>query len=196
MLEEENRVSLIGKLVTPFELSHSTHDENFYKTEIKIPRTSGTEDIIPIVIPEETINLNKDYNGIDIQIVGQFRSYNEDNRLILFVFASEIFPIYIEEISESEMNQIYLNGYVCRKPTYRRTPGGREVCDILLAVNRSYNKSDYIPCIVWGRRARTAAKLDIGDNVHFNGRVQSREYIKENQIKIAYEVSVTNMWQD
>ena len=138
--------------------------------------------------------------GDRVEITGQFRSYNcnepDGNRLILTVFARDIVPLAEENYKNP--NQLYLNGFICKPPVYRTTPFGREITDLLLAVNRSYNKSDYIPIIAWGRNARFAKSLEVGDNVKIWGRIQSRNYQKriseeETITKTAYEVSINRM---
>ena len=169
--------------------------------EVKVERLSDSSDIIPLMVSERLIDVKADYRGQLIMVTGQFRSYNRHeerkNRLVLSVFAREI--EFVDEIEESaKTNQIYLDGYICKEPVYRKTPLGREIADLLLAVNRPYGKSDYIPCICWGRNARFAGKLEVGEHVAVWGRIQSREYQKklENDEvinRIAYEVSVSKM---
>ena len=198
---ENNYLVLIGKIISDKTFSHEIYGESFYVFNLEVPRLSGNEDIIPITISERLI-ANFDLTiGRKVVIEGQFRSYNsyenEKNRLVLTVFAKDIID-YKEEQEENVSNEVVLNGYVCKKPIYRKTPFGREISDILLAVNRAYNKSDYIPCICWGRNARFAGKLQVGEHVAIWGRIQSREYqkrIDNDQVisKVAYEVSVSKM---
>ena len=169
--------------------------------DIEVERLSDTSDIIPVMISERLINVNEDYEGKNIVIAGQFRSYNKHeekkNRLILSVFAREI--EFVDEIEkEHSTNQIYMDGYICKEPVYRKTPLGREIADILIAVNRPYGKSDYIPCICWGRNARYASNLFVGSRCRVWGRIQSREYFKkindeQSVRKVAYEVSVNKL---
>ena len=198
---ENNMVTISGKVVSGMEFSHEVYGEGFYNFSLAVPRLSDSSDVIPITISERLITKQKLEIGGFIEIEGQFRSYNsyntEGNRLLLTVFAREI--NFLEDESRiKNPNQIYLNGYICKKPVYRTTPFGREITDMLLAVNRPYNKSDYIPCIAWGRNARFSEVLKIGDNIKIWGRIQSREYQKKLETgdvltKIAYEVSVSKM---
>ena len=169
-----------------------------------MPRLSGNEDIIPITISERLI-ANFDLNiGKKVVVEGQFRSYNsyenERNRLVLTVFAKDImeYKEEEEEPKEKTSNEVVLNGYICKKPIYRQTPFGREIADILLAVNRAYNKSDYIPCIAWGRNARFCENMEVGTEVKIVGRVQSRTYEKKFEDgrveqRVAYEVSIGSL---
>lgn len=195
----DNKVVLTGKVVTVFRLSHEIYGEKFYSLDISVARTSGYEDIIPIMISERLIDIKKSYIGEFISVVGQYRSYNrhtgDKNRLILTVFVQEYEFIEADVIGDS-CNRIELCGYICKEPVYRKTPLGREIADLLVAVNRSYGKSDYIPCIVWGRNARFISGLAVGLKVKALGRIQSREYVKKvaegkTETRVAYEVSVS-----
>ena len=169
--------------------------------DVEVARLSDSYDIIPLMVSERLLDVEEDYKGAYVCVSGQFRSYNRHeerkNRLILSVFAREI--EFVEELEESsKTNQIYLDGYICKPPIYRKTPLGREIADILLAVNRPYGKSDYIPCISWGRNARFASSFEVGTRVRVWGRVQSREYTKklsetECEKRIAYEVSISKL---
>ena len=169
--------------------------------DIEVERLSDSTDIIPVMISERLINVEEDYKGCMISVCGQFRSYNrheeKKNRLILSVFAREVeFINHIEESVKS--NQIYLDGFICKEPIYRKTPLGREIADLLIAVNRPYGKSDYIPCICWGRNARFASNFTVGARCAIWGRIQSREYMKkisEEEVirRVAYEVSVSKL---
>ena len=169
--------------------------------DIKCTRLSDSFDIIPVMVSERLLDVTASYVGMLLCVNGQFRSYNRHeerkNRLVLSVFAREV--KFIEEMEESsKTNQIYLDGYICKEPVYRKTPFGREIADVLLAVNRAYNKSDYIPTIAWGRNSRFCQTLEVGDNIRVWGRLQSREYqkkISETEVvkKIAYEVSISKM---
>lgn len=198
---ENNYLVLIGKIISDKTFSHEIYGESFYVFNLEVPRLSGNEDIIPITISERLI-ANFDLTiGRKVVIEGQFRSYNsyenEKNRLVLTVFAKDIID-YKEEQEENVSNEVVLNGYVCKKPIYRKTPFGREISDILLAVNRAYNKSDYIPCIAWGRNARFCENVAVGTEVRIIGRVQSREYEKKYEDgtvekRVAYEVSVSSL---
>ena len=198
---ENNQVIIMGKVVGDFTFSHEIFGEGFYMLDVEVARLSESCDIIPLMISERLIDVEEDYKGSYICVSGQFRSYNrheeKKNRLILSVFVREI--EFIDELEESsKTNQIYLDGYICKEPVYRKTPLGREIADVLLAVNRPYGKSDYIPCICWGRNARFAGGFSVGDRCEIWGRIQSREYMKkiaEDQLekRIAYEVSVSKL---
>ena len=203
---ENNHLVLIGKIVNEKKFSHEVYGEKFYLFNLEVPRLSETADIIPITISERLLTDLDISTGKKAIIEGQFRSYNgyenEKSRLILTVFAKEItilpddeeLPISKENVS----NEVILSGYICKKPIYRQTPFKREIADVLLAVNRAYNKSDYIPCIAWGRNARFCQNMDVGTEVKVVGRVQSRGYEKKLEDgtilnKVAYEVSVISM---
>ena len=204
---ENNQLVLVGKVTSDKRISHEIYGEKFYIFDLSVPRLSGNADIIPITISERLL-LQEDLEiGKNIIIEGQFRSYNsfenEKNKLVLTVFAKEIkFAEDQEEdfkpTKENTSNEVILDGFICKKPIYRKTPFGREIADILLAVNRAYNKSDYIPCIAWGRNARFCENIPVGTEVKIIGRVQSRQYEKKyedgtSEIKIAYEVSVASL---
>lgn len=192
-----NQVYLFGTIVKEMVCTHHVCGEGFYETALSVKRLSDNEDIIPITVSERLIFDNKLKIGKKIAVVGQFRSYNKiidgRSKLVLTMFVRDI----IENILETT-NLVYLNGYVCKQPNYRTTPFSREICDILVAVNRAYNKSDYIPCICWGRNARFSRKIEIGDNVAVLGRIQSRVYQKRDfndnvEEHVAYEISVNKM---
>lgn len=195
-----NHATVIGVIDSDFVLNHEIYAEKFYTFSLNIPRLSGANDSIRIMISERLI-MDGDYKkGDKVEVSGQFRSYNSyengSNKLILTVFAKDI--CRYDEDENKNPNMLYLNGYICKEPVYRTTPFGREITDILLAVNRSYNKSDYIPIIAWGRNARFAKNLQIGDNVKLWGRIQSRNYqkrISDDEVitKTAYEVSINRM---
>ena len=198
---ENNMVTISGKVVSNIEFSHEVYGEGFYYFMLDVPRLSDSCDKIPVTVSERLSTKQKLEIGKIIEVEGQFRSYNsfnnEGNRLLLTVFAREI-TFLEDEQKIKNPNQIFLNGFVCKKPIFRTTPFGREISDILLAVNRPYNKSDYIPCISWGRNARYSEGLTIGDNIKVWGRIQSREYQKkldngEVLSKTAFEVSVSKM---
>ena len=206
---ENNYLTLVGKVTGEKEFSHEIYGERFYIFKLGIPRLSGNQDIIPITISERLIGEDTLSEGKKLLVKGQFRSYNsyenEKNRLILTVFAKDVMEVEEKEEEENEMvrkdtitNEVVLIGYLCKKPIYRQTPFGREISDILLAVNRAYNKSDYIPCISWGRNARFCQNLEVGSQVKVVGRVQSRTYEKKYedgtvQTRVAYEVSVGSL---
>lgn len=194
---ENNKVEIVGIFISNFQYSHSVLREKFYIANFKVNRLSENFDVIPILVSDCLIDINDDWIGKTLKISGQFRSYNQHknnrNNLILSVFAQEI------DKSESyDNNYIFLDGYICKVPIYRKTPLGREIADILLAVNRPYGKSDYIPCIAWGRNARISSSLAVGTRIQINGCIQSRQYNKklsetEYETRVAYEVSICKM---
>lgn len=198
---ETNQVCVIGRIETGFTFSHQVYGEGFYNMDIQVPRLSRFHDHIPVTVSERLIDVTEDHSGKYVEIHGQFRSYNsheeEHNRLVLSMFARDLRFIEKEEAILCE-NQIFLDGYICKQPIYRTTPLGREIADVLLAVNRPYGKSDYIPCICWGRNARYASDFSVGGHVLLWGRIQSREYMKNTgnavaEKKVAYEVSVNKL---
>ena len=198
---ENNQVTIMGEIISDFSFSHEIFGEGFYLMDVRVKRLSESYDEIPVMVSERLIDVTKDYKGMFVCISGQFRSYNRHeerkNRLVLSVFAREI--AFVEELEESsKTNQIYLDGYICKEPVYRKTPLGREIADVLLAVNRPYGKSDYIPCICWGRNARFANHFKVGERCAIWGRIQSREYMKkisdiEVEKRVAFEVSVSKL---
>lgn len=196
-----NQVTIAGRVVGEFVYSHTVYGEDFYTVDIEVSRLSNSNDIIPVMVSERILDVRADYRGYVLRANGQFRSYNrheeKHNRLVLSAFAREL-KFLEEEDSLAPVNQIFLDGYICKPPVYRKTPLGREIADLLLAVNRPYGKSDYIPCICWGRNARYASAFEVGGHVLIWGRIQSREYMKrigenETQKRIAYEVSVSKL---
>ena len=202
---ENNRVCIIGEIVSEFTFSHEVFGEGFYIANVSVNRLSDMVDVIPLMISERLIDVTKDYRGMKIEVAGQFRSYNRHegtkNKLVLSIFVRELRFIEEDEMPEeqSKSNQIFLDGFVCKPPIYRKTPLGREIADVLVAVNRPYGKSDYIPCIAWGRNARFAGGLEVGSHLQVSGRVQSREYTKkigedEVERRVAYEVSVSKIF--
>ncbi len=196
--ENNNRVFISGEILTDAEFSHEVYGEGFYEMNVLVKRLSGQGDILPVTVSERLIQDENLKKGVMINAVGQFRSYNKlvdgKSKLMLTVFVREILPdVYVRN-----PNNIVLCGYICKPPVYRTTPFNREIADILIAVNRSYNKSDYIPCIAWGRNARFAKNLEVGEKIAIAGRIQSREYQKrlsEDDVKIltAYEVSISKL---
>lgn len=201
---ENNRVCIVGEIVSEFTFSHEVFGEGFYIANVSVNRLSDMVDVIPLMISERLIDVTKDYRGMKIEVAGQFRSYNRHegtkNKLVLSIFVRELRFIEEDEMPEeqSKSNQIFLDGFVCKPPIYRKTPLGREIADVLVAVNRPYGKSDYIPCIAWGRNARFAGGLEVGSHLQVSGRVQSREYTKkigedEVERRVAYEVSVSKI---
>ena len=198
---ENNQVSIVGEIISDFSYSHEVYGEGFYMVEVAVSRLSSFADYIPLMISERLIDTSQSYIGKKVYVTGQFRSYNRHeevkNRLVLSVFAREI-EFIEEETEDMKSNHILLDGYICKEPIYRKTPLGREIADLLIAVNRSYGKSDYIPCICWGRNARFASSFEVGAHVQVWGRIQSREYVKkidENDVekRTAYEVSVSKI---
>ena len=198
---ENNQVSIVGEIISDFQYSHEVYGEGFYMVEVAVSRLSNFSDYIPLMISERLIDTSQSYIGQKVYVTGQFRSYNRHeelkNRLVLSVFVREI-EFIEEETEEMKSNQILLDGYICKDPIYRKSPLGREIADLLVAVNRSYGKSDYIPCICWGRNARFAARFEVGVHVQIWGRIQSREYVKrlnedEVEKRTAYEVSVSKI---
>ena len=206
---ENNYLTLVGKVTGEKKFSHEIYGERFYIFNLSIPRLSGNADIIPITVSERLIKEDTLQEGKKLLIKGQFRSYNsyenEKNRLILTVFAKDVMEVEDDSEEESDIvrkdiitNEVVLVGYICKKPIYRQTPFGREISDLLLAVNRAYNKSDYIPCIAWGRNARFCQNLEVGSQVKVVGRVQSRTYEKKHEDgtienRVAYEVSIGSL---
>lgn len=203
--QENNKVTLSGEIVSNFEFSYEAYGEGFYTAMLASERLSGAKDIIPIILSDKIVDVEADWIGRFAKISGQFRSYNKHERnkshLILSVFAREFEEIEFEHEepgSGNDKNKIYLDGYICKSPTYRKTPLGREIADILLAVNRKYGKSDYIPCVAWGRNARFAGGLEVGTRLQIDGKIQSREYQKrisddEYETRTAYEVSASKL---
>lgn len=190
---ENNNVKVAGLVAEEFQFSHEYRGEKFYTSHLISKRESGTEDLVPITVSDRIVEVNAKWAGQFVRVCGQFRSYNKHienrNRLVLSVFANEI------EFCSVDENRIHLEGFICKEPVYRRTPKGREITDILLAVNRPYGKTDYIPCICWGRNARYSNGLNIGTQISLDGRIQSRVYIKkinetEYEERTAYEVFI------
>lgn len=199
---KNNQVTLSGEIVSNFEFSHEVFGEGFCTAMLAIERTSGQKDVIPILVSDRLIDVKADWTGRFVRVSGQFRSYNkhegERDRLVLSVFVREFEEFKELPFSDNYSNRISLDGYICKQPAYRETPLGREITDILLAVNRPYGKSDYIPCIAWGRNARFASSLEVGTRLQIEGRIQSREYQKrisddEHETRTAYEVSANKL---
>lgn len=196
--EKNNKVFISGEIISDAEFSHEVYGEGFYEMSVLVKRLSGQGDILPVTVSERLI-ADKDLKvGVTINAFGQFRSYNKlvdgKSKLMLTVFVRELLDSPIIK----NPNSIVLSGYICKPPVYRTTPFNREIADVLIAVNRSYNKSDYIPCIAWGRNARFAKNLNVGEKIAISGRIQSREYqkrISDEEIKVltAYEVSISKL---
>ncbi len=198
---DNNLIKLAGTVVSEKVFSHEVYGEGFYSFDLEVPRLSENFDIIPVTVSERLLAGINFEIGQKVVIDGQFRSYNnyenERNKLVLTVFVKEIREQSVDDANLNP-NEIMLNGYICKKPIYRTTPFGREIADVLLAVNRAYNKSDYIPCIAWGRNARFCDRLEVGAEVKAVGRVQSRKYEKKYEDgtveeKVAYEVSISSL---
>ena len=196
--EKNNRVYLNGEIVSEAAFSHEVYGEGFYEMSVLVKRLSGQADILPVTISERLIQDKQLGIGSEISAIGQFRSYNKlvdgKSKLLLTVFVREL----LEGEAQKNPNSIVLSGYICKQPVYRTTPFNREIADLLVAVNRSYNKSDYIPCIAWGRNARFVKNLAVGERIALSGRIQSREYQKkfsETDVRIltAYEVSISKL---
>lgn len=196
--EKNNKVFIAGEIVSDATFSHEVYGEGFYEFFVKVPRLSGQADILPVTVSERLIQDGMLAKGKTLCAVGQFRSYNKientKSRLMLTVFIREL----VDDYADKNPNSILLSGYICKPPVYRTTPFNREIADVLIAVNRAYNKSDYIPCIAWGRNARFVKNLRVGDRIAVSGRIQSREYQKrlsETEVKTmtAYEVSVSKL---
>jgi hypothetical protein len=196
--EKNNKVYIMGEIVSDAAFSHEVYGEGFYEFFVRVMRLSGQADILPITVSERLIQDADFAKGASICALGQFRSYNKlengKSRLMLTVFVREL----LDSLPAKNPNSILLSGYICKPPVYRTTPFNREIADILVAVNRAYNKSDYIPCIAWGRNARFVKNLSVGDKVAISGRIQSRDYQKrlsDSLVKTmtAYEVSVSKL---
>ena len=195
-VKSTNYVFLQGQIGSPIEYSHDLYDERFYEFTLKVPRLSEQLDELPITVSQSLVEGLRE--GDKIALTGQFRSFNrpdgERSRLILSVFAREILPVK----DDVNPNTAQLTGYICKPPVYRTTPFNREICDVLLAVNRAYSKSDYIPCIAWGKNARLIKDADVGQKLEVTGRIQSRGYTKRlpdgsSQLRTAYEFSIGNV---
>ena len=196
--EKNNKVYVMGEIVSDATFSHEVYGEGFYEFFVRVMRLSGQADILPITLSERLIQDGMLSKGKHICALGKFRSYNKlengKSRLMLTVFVREL----LDDLPEQNPNTILLSGYICKPPVYRTTPFNREIADVLVAVNRAYNKSDYIPCIAWGRNARFVKNLNVGDRIAISGRIQSREYQKklsetETRTMTAYEVSVSKL---
>lgn len=203
--ENNNKVKIAGVVVSDFEFSHEVFGEGFYTMYVEVRRLSESTDIIPVTVSERIVDVNKNYTGQYVTVSGQFRSYNrgekdsQKRRLVLYVFTQEVeFSNEMPEGDSYDANNVELDGFICKEVKYRKTPLGREIADVLLAVNRPYGKSDYIPCICWGRNAKYAEALTTGTHMKVYGRIQSRTYIKklsetETEERTAYEVSLNKL---
>lgn len=199
-VSRNNEVTIEGVAITPYEYSHEMYCEKFYKVYVEVRRLSDVTDVIPVIVSDRLVDVKDDMSGSTVRVTGQFRSYNkrqeneERSKLILSLFATQ----FNHADSCGDINDIKLKGFICKKPVYRKTPLGREIADVLLAVNREHRKSDYIPCICWGRNARFLGNLDVGTQLNVTGRIQSRDYQKklsetETEKRTAYEVSISTI---
>ena len=187
-----NRIELRGELVSLPELSHENHGRKFFRFSLEVARLSGVCDYLPVVAPEDVLNQMDLFQGSRITVTGQIRSYNTHSdakrKLLIFVYADTLSTSCAEPI-----NDVFLSGRICKPPVYRRTPLGREICDVMLAVNRPYRKADYLPCILWGKNAQAAAQVGVGTQLELTGRLQSRQYTKVldtgSELRTAYEIS-------
>ena len=187
-----NQITLRGTLTCTPAFSHENHGRHFFRFFMKIPRLSSNSDILPVIIPGYLLEGKLLEEGMSLCVSGQIRSHNlradGKRHLSIFVFAS-----CLEPDEEEPLNHVTLEGIVCREPSYRRTPLGREICDLMLAVPRGFQRTDYLPCILWGTTAREAASCRTGDMITICGRFQSRPYTKlteEGPVhKTAYEIS-------
>lgn len=206
-LLDNNRVYVSGRIVSLPKYSHEVYGEGFYSFKLEVSRLSDVSDILPVMVSERLVDVAEFAADTRLNIFGQVRSYNSyieaerKNRLLLTIFARDVKLAQENDVlgsARKNPNDVFLNGYICKPPTHRLTPFGREITDMLVAVNRSYNKSDYIPCIAWGRNSRFASSLDVGANIKIYGRMQSREYQKKYEDgsvenKVAYEVSIAKI---
>ena len=199
MIQNNNSVEIAGEVVSGPAFDHETFGERFYKFFISAERLSGCKDIIPVIVSERLFTIDNITIGKQLRVFGQFRSFNDHsdsgNHIVLSVFSRDI-----EEMEGSDLaiNSIWIDGFICKNPVYRKTPQGREIADVIVAVNRQYGKSDYIPCIAWGRNARFVSRLQVGNRIRLSGRIQSRVYnkkISDDEVveKTAYEVSVSKI---
>lgn len=201
---ENNKIELCGVIASVPELNHKTYGENFYGFRLSCSRKSTEKDMLPIIVSDRLVEIKDLQVGKKISVKGQVRTFNkhisdDKRKLLIMVFARDVREVEEEGESAPEFNNnVKLNGYICKPPVYRVTPKGREIADVLIAVNRTYGKSDYIPCITWGRNARYTGNLDVGTRVDVEGRLQSREYTKKlddgtEEIRTAYEISVSRI---
>lgn len=203
-INENNIVKLSGFVKSTPEYSHETCGEKFYQFTVSTPRQSGKKDVLPITISERLVDLNEIVIDRFVELEGNVRTYNKytegGNRLLIYVFAREIKLSTLGTKPELNdcVNSVKLEGFVCKKPKYRTTPLGREICDLLIAVNRPYGKSDYIPVITWGRNARFSNNFEVSQKLVLHGRLQSRTYLKkldkegmQTEERVAYELSVS-----
>lgn len=201
---ENNKIELCGVIASTPELNHKNYGENFYGFRLSCSRKSTEKDMLPIIVSDRLVEIKDLQVGKKISVRGQVRTFNkhisdDKRKLLIMVFARDVREVEEESESAPEFNNnVKLSGYICKPPVYRVTPKGREIADVLIAVNRMYGKADYIPCITWGRNARYAGNLDVGTRIDVEGRLQSREYTKKlddgtEEIRTAYEISVSRI---
>ncbi len=192
----ENRALLIGEAIAQPDFSHENHGEDYFRFPLEISRLSGSRDVVNVIASRALLEDCPVMAGVRIRLAGEVRSFNNKNavgsRLVITAYARSLIPT-----DEPDANQLTLAGVLCKTPIYRRTPLGREICDLMLAVNRRYGRADYLPCIAWGVLARTCARMSVGEGLRLEGRLQSREYTKvTNGVgvrRIAYEISIMSM---
>ena len=199
MEQKENRVVLRGTVAGEAVLSHQVHGIDFYRFPLAVPRLSGREDLLNILFPLSSPETALPQAGAFVEVTGEIRSFNNrsgvGNRLVITVLARSVVP------GEGDpCNQVFLHGVLCKPPVLRRTPLGRDICDLLLAVNRRYRRADYLPCIAWGSLAHLCGSLTVGDRVRLTGRLQSRLYNKtiegRLEVRTAFEVSIMSLTQE
>jgi single-stranded DNA-binding protein len=201
---ENNKIELCGVIASTPELNHKNYGENFYGFRLSCSRKSTEKDMLPIIVSDRLVEIKDLQIGKKISVKGQVRTFNkhisdDKRKLLIMVFARDVREVEEESESAPEFNNnVKLSGYICKPPVYRVTPKGREIADVLIAVNRMYGKADYIPCITWGRNARYTGNIDVGTRIDVEGRLQSREYTKKlddgtEEIRTAYEISVSRI---
>ena len=196
MEHEHNQVNLCGVLAELPAFSHEHRGRRFYRFPLEVERLSGAVDILPVLVPENVLCAMDLSGGDMLEVSGQIRTFNNKTdtgrRLVISVYAERLASCQ----GEPE-NDILLTGAICKEPVYRQTPLGREICDVMLAVNRPYHRADYIPCIFWGRLANLVRECPVGQLLQLTGRLQSREYLKvlgeESERRTAYEVSAMTL---
>lgn len=194
-MDENNRVLLVGTVNGNFEFDHENYGEKFFRGFVETKRTSDVVDKIPVLVSEKLIDSAVSYDGKTVKIMGEYRSFNYDRKLHLNVFAN---TLDIVDCEHPHINEVYIEGFICKTPVYRQTPKGRFITELIVAINRRYGKSDYLPCIAWGRNAGLASRFEVGTKIAAEGRIQSRQYKKvvgeESEEKVAYEISIS--WLD
>ena len=195
---KNNQATFSGEIISEFEYSHEVLGEKFYTSVLSVKRKSGVSDSIPFIVSERLVDVSEAWTGQIVKLFGQIRSYNkrigDKLKLVLYVFVRELF--LLEEHEKYDSNNAVIDGYICKEPIYRRTPLGREIADVIFAVNRAYAKTDYVPSVFWGRNAEFINCLDVGTRIKAVGRLQSRDYVKKHEdgtveTKTAYEFSVS-----